>query len=41
MYCCSDITEEKIEFSGKGIQNEGNAIGCEKFYDVLFNENKY
>jgi hypothetical protein len=36
MYCCSDMSEEKFEFSAKGIQNDGNDISYEKFYDVLF-----
>ena len=36
MYCCSDMTEEKIKFSAKGIQKDGNDISYKKFYDVLF-----
>ncbi len=31
MYCCSDMTEEKIKFSAKGIQKEGNDISYKKF----------
>ena len=36
MYCCSDMTEEKIKFSAKGIQKDGNDISYKKFYNVLF-----
>ena len=37
MYCASDIAEEKIKFSCKGIQKEGNNVNYQKFQDVLFN----
>jgi hypothetical protein len=40
MYCASDITEEKIKFSCKGIQKDGNNINYQKFKDVLFNNYK-
>jgi hypothetical protein len=38
MYCASDITEEKIKFSCKGIQKEGNNVNYQKFHNVLFNK---
>ena len=40
MYCCSDMAEEKIKFSAKGIQKDGNDISYKKFYNVLFEGNK-
>ena len=36
MYCASDITEEKIKFSCKGIQKDGNNVNYQKFHNVLF-----
>jgi hypothetical protein len=36
MYCCSDMAEEKIKFSAKGIQKDGSDISYKKLYDVLF-----
>jgi hypothetical protein len=38
MYCASDITEEKIKFSCKGIQKDGNNVNYQKFHNVLFNK---
>ena len=38
MYCASDITEEKIKFSCKGIQKDGNDVNYQKFHNVLFNK---
>jgi hypothetical protein len=38
MYCASDISEEKIKFSCKGIQKDGNNVNYQKFHDVLFNK---
>ncbi len=38
MYCASDITEEKIKFSCKVIQKDGNNVNYQKFHDVLFNK---
>ena len=32
-----DIAEEKIKFSCKGIQKNGNNVNYQKFKDVLFN----
>ena len=40
MYCASDITEEKIKFSCKGIQKQGNNVNYQKFHNVLFNNHK-
>ena len=40
MYCASDTTEEKIKFSCKGIQKDGNNINYKKFEDVLFNKHE-
>ena len=40
MYCASDFTEEKIKFSCKGIQKDGNNVNYQKFHDVLFNGKK-
>ena len=40
MYCASDITEEHIKFSCKGIQKEGNNINYQKFNNVLFGDKK-
>ncbi len=40
MYCASDITEEKIKFSCKGIQKDGNNVNYQKFHNVLFNKHK-
>jgi hypothetical protein len=34
MYCASDITEEKIKFSFKGIQKDSNNVNDKKFHDV-------
>jgi hypothetical protein len=38
MYCASDISEEKIKFSCKGIQKDGNNVNYQKFHNVLFNK---
>jgi hypothetical protein len=38
MYCASDITEEKIKFSCKGIQKDGNNVNYQKFHNVLFDK---
>ncbi len=38
MYCCSDIAENKIELSCKGIQKEGNDVKYQKIQNVLFNK---
>ena len=38
MYCASDITEENIKFSCKGIQKDGNNVNYQKFHNVLFNK---
>ncbi len=35
MYCASDITEEKIKFSCKGIQKVGNNVNYQKFHNEL------
>jgi len=40
MYCASDISEEKIKFSCKGIQKDGNDVSYKKFNDVLFNKHE-
>ena len=40
MYCASDITEEKIKFSCKGIQKDGNNVNYQKFHNVLFNKHE-
>ena len=40
MYCASDITEDKIKFSCKGIQKEGNDVNYQKFHNVLFNKHE-
>ncbi len=41
MYCASDITEEKIKFSCKGIQKDGNNANYQKqLHNVLFNKHK-
>ena len=40
MYCASDISEEKIKFSCKGIQKDGNDVSYKKFKDVLFNKHE-
>ncbi len=43
MYCASDITEEEIELSCKGIQlnyhvKDGNNVNHKKFHNVLFDK---
>ena len=38
MYCASDIAEEKIKLSCKGIQKDGNNVNYQKFHNVLFNK---
>jgi hypothetical protein len=38
MYCAWDITEEKIKFSCKGIQSDGNNVNYQKFHNILFNK---
>ena len=40
MYICSDLTEENIKFSTKGIQKAGNDITYKKFDNVLFGDKK-
>ena len=35
MYYASDISEEKIKFSCKGVQKDGNDVNYQKFHDVL------
>ncbi len=40
LYCASDITEEKIQFSCKGIQIDGNNVNYHHFDNVLFNKHK-
>jgi hypothetical protein len=40
MYCCSDITEEQIKFSCKGIQHNNNIITFKRFENVLLNNTK-
>ena len=40
MYCCSDITEEQIKFSCKGIQHNNNKITYKRFENVLLNNTK-
>jgi hypothetical protein len=40
MYCASDFTEEKIKFSCKGIQKDGNNVNYQKFHDVLFDKHE-
>jgi hypothetical protein len=40
MYRASDITEEKMKFSCKGIQKDGNNKNVQKFHNVLFNKHK-
>jgi hypothetical protein len=38
MYCCANNDDDKIEFSCKGIQKEGNNVNYKKFENVLFNK---
>ena len=40
MYICSDLSEENIKFSTKGIQKAGNEISFKKFENVLFGDKK-
>jgi len=38
MYCCSDMDEQNIKFSCKGIQKQGNNVNYKKFENVLFGD---
>ncbi len=40
MFCASDIKEETIKFSCKGIQKDCNNVNYQKFHHVLFNKQK-
>ena len=40
MYCCSDVTEEQIKFTCKGIQHNNNKITYKRFENVLLNNTK-
>jgi len=40
MYCCANNDDDKIKFSCKGIQKEGNNVNYEKFENVLLNKHK-
>jgi len=38
MYCCANKDDDKIKFSCKGIQKEGNNVNYKKFENVLLNK---
>ena len=40
MYCCANNDDDKIKFSCKGIQKDGNNVNYEKFKNVLLNKHK-